>query len=73
MSAASELRDLSDDELADQIDELEGELFSLRFQDATGQLEDTSRLKEVRRDIARCKTIRRERELAATGHEESTE
>ncbi|MGI6307283.1 MAG: 50S ribosomal protein L29 [Dethiobacteria bacterium] len=62
---ASEIRELSDNELQEKAQELKGELFNLRFQMATGQLENTTRLKEVRRSIARVKTIMRERELAA--------
>ena len=59
----SEIRRLSDDELEQKASELKDELFNLRFQKATGQLENPLRLREVRRDIARCKTILREREL----------
>ena len=62
---ASEIRELSDNELQEKAQELKGELFNLRFQMATGQLENTTRLKEVRRSIARVKTIMRERELTA--------
>ena len=62
---ASEIRELSDNELQEKAQELKEELFNLRFQMATGQLENTTRLKEVRRSIARVKTIMRERELAA--------
>ena len=62
---ASEIRELSDNELQEKAQELKGELFNLRFQMATGQLDNTNRLKEVRRSIARVKTIMRERELAA--------
>ncbi|MGI5876270.1 MAG: 50S ribosomal protein L29 [Dethiobacteria bacterium] len=61
----SEIRELSSQELQDKIRELKEELFNLRFQMATGQLENTMRLKEVRRSIARAKTVIRERELAA--------
>lgn len=64
---ASELRELSDRELQEKIRELKDELFNLRFQMATGQLENTMRLREVRKSIARVKTILRERELAAAG------
>ena len=62
---ASEIRELSDQELQEKSLELKGELFNLRFQMATGQLENTTRLKEVRRSIARVLTIMRERELAS--------
>jgi large subunit ribosomal protein L29 len=64
---ASEVRELSDKELQEKIRELKDELFNLRFQMATGQLENTMRLKEVRKSIARIKTVMRERELAAAG------
>jgi large subunit ribosomal protein L29 len=62
----SEIRELSDKELQEKIRELKDELFNLRFQMATGQLENTMRLKEVRKSIARVKTVIRERELAAS-------
>ncbi|MGB7432126.1 MAG: 50S ribosomal protein L29 [Ahrensia sp.] len=54
---ASEVRAMSADEMADKLAELKKEQFNLRFQQATGQLEKTSRVREVRRDIARIKTI----------------
>lgn len=63
---ASDIRELTDQELQEKARELKGELFNLRFQMVTGQLENKARLKEVRRSIARVKTIMRERELAAT-------
>jgi large subunit ribosomal protein L29 len=59
-----ELRDLSDDESRTKLKELQEELFNLRFQLATGQIENVSRIRTVRRDIARLKTIQRERQLA---------
>ena len=62
---AGELRDLSDDELRTKGKELQEELFNLRFQLATGQIENVGRIRTVRRDIARVKTIQRERELAS--------
>jgi large subunit ribosomal protein L29 len=65
MSAASELRELHDEELETKLDEAKQELFNFRFQLVTGQLDNPSRLKEVRRDIARIKTLLREREIAA--------
>ena len=61
---ASELRDLDDEALTEQLEELQQELFNLRFLDATGQLDNPRRLTEVRRDIARAKPVLRERELA---------
>jgi large subunit ribosomal protein L29 len=60
-----EIRELTDQELQEKARELKGELFNLRFQMITGQLENKARLKIVRRSIARVKTIMRERELAA--------
>ena len=60
---ASELRDLGDEELIQRVRESKEELFNLRFQMATGQLENNRRLRVVRRDIARIYTIMREREL----------
>ncbi len=60
---ARELRNLSDEELKAKLRESKEELFNLRFQSATGQLDNTSRIREVKRDIARIFTILREREL----------
>ncbi len=54
---ASELRDLSVDELSTKSAELRGELFNVRVKKSTGQLEDTARLKTLRREIARVETI----------------
>ncbi|WP_276924485.1 50S ribosomal protein L29 [Faecalibaculum rodentium] len=54
---ANEIREMSNEELVKQIDVLKDELFNLRFQQATGQLENTARLKQVKKDIARIKTI----------------
>jgi large subunit ribosomal protein L29 len=58
-----EIRDLSANELQVRLDELKTELFNLRFQLATGQLDNPMQIKRVRKDIARVKTIIREREL----------
>lgn len=58
-----DIRNLSGDELNKKVSELKNELFSLRFQLATGQLDNPSTIKSVKRDIARVKTIQREREL----------
>jgi large subunit ribosomal protein L29 len=58
-----ELRELHDDELATRLREGKEELFNLRFQMATGQLDNNRRLRTVRHDIARIYTIMREREL----------
>ncbi len=60
---AKELRDLSVDELDVKLDELKEELFNLRFQLATGQLDNPMRISAVRKSIARVKTVMREREL----------
>ncbi|MDT0267760.1 50S ribosomal protein L29 [Streptomyces sp. DSM 44915] len=59
----SELRELNNQELVEKLRESKEELFRLRFQAATGQLENNSRLKAVRKDIARVYTLMREREL----------
>jgi large subunit ribosomal protein L29 len=61
---AAELRDLSGEELRGKLRELQEELFNLRFQLATGQIENVSRIRTVRRDIARLRTIQQQRELA---------
>ena len=61
---AEALRDLSMDELNKKVLDLKEELFNLRFQMATGQLENPMQLKQVRKDIARTKTVIREREIA---------
>ncbi|NND50673.1 MAG: 50S ribosomal protein L29 [Rhizobiales bacterium] len=55
----SEVRDLSADQLDDELIKLKREQFNLRFQTATGQLENTARVREVRRAIARIKTVQR--------------
>lgn len=60
---AKEIRELTTGEIEEQIQSLKEELFNLRFQLATGQLENTARLREVRKTIARMKTVIREREL----------
>lgn len=60
---AKEIRDLTAQELTQKLDNLKSELFNLRFQLATGQLENPMRIRQVRKDIARVKTIIREREL----------
>jgi len=58
-----EVRDFSDAELAQRVKTLKEELFNLRFQLATRQLDNPMRIREVKKDIARVKTIQREREL----------
>jgi large subunit ribosomal protein L29 len=62
---AKELRELNDTELEHRLGESKEELFNLRFQSATGQLDNVSRLPQVRREIARIETLLREREIAA--------
>jgi large subunit ribosomal protein L29 len=62
-TTAAEIRDLADDELVTRLGEAKEELFNLRFQVATGQLDNNRRLHHVRRDIARIYTVMREREL----------
>jgi large subunit ribosomal protein L29 len=63
---AVELRGLEDDELVTKLKESKEELFNLRFQSATGQLDNNKRLQTVRHDIARIYTVMRERELGLT-------
>ena len=64
---ADELRELTLEELDEQLAEAKAELFNLRFQLATNQLTNTSRLGEVRKDIARIRTVAREKALAEEG------
>jgi large subunit ribosomal protein L29 len=64
---AADLRDKTPDQLRDQLASLKKEAFNLRFQRATGQLENTSRMQSVRRDAARVKTILNEKAAAAAG------
>ena len=61
---AKNLRDLTQDELQNKILELKGELFNLRFQLATGQLDNPMRIRDVKKTLARTQTIVREREIA---------
>ena len=65
-TTTQELRGLANDELVSRLKELKMELFNLRFQNATSQLEGHGRLREVRKEIARLYTIMRERELGIT-------
>lgn len=60
---ANKIRELSTNELEQKLNELKGELFNLRFQMATGQLENPMRVRDVKRSIARVKTVLREKEL----------
>jgi large subunit ribosomal protein L29 len=64
---ASELRELTGEQLDDRLRELREELFNLRFQYATRQLTNTARIREVRRDIARVLTRQHETELVRSG------
>jgi large subunit ribosomal protein L29 len=65
MATAAELRELEDEELETRLGEAKQELFNMRFELATGQRDNTARVTDVRRDIARLKTLLREREIAA--------
>lgn len=65
MTSAADLRELADDELVERLDENRDELFNLRFQSVSGQLDNPRRVGEVKREIARILTVQREREIAA--------
>ncbi|MBO5142644.1 MAG: 50S ribosomal protein L29 [Clostridia bacterium] len=65
----NDLRKLSDKELNDKIIETKRELFDLRLKQSTGNLEKPSKIKELRKDVAKMKTILRERELNAGGND----
>jgi len=67
---ASDLREKTPDQLRDQLVQLKKEAFNLRFQQATGQLENTARMRAVRRDTARVKTILNQKATAAAGETE---
>jgi large subunit ribosomal protein L29 len=69
MSTATELREMPDDELRQKLDEGKEELFNLRFQIVTGQLDDPRRIKQIKREIARILTVMREREIAAASRD----
>lgn len=60
---AKEIRDLTDEELARKVNDMKAELFNLRFRLATGQLDNPMVIKSVKKDMARVKTIIREREI----------
>ena len=64
MTSLKDIRETNDAELLAQIDTLKEELFDLRFQQAIGQLENPARLREIRKTIARIKTVITERELS---------
>ncbi len=70
---AEELRELSDTELDERLEELKSELFNLRFELATGQLDNYKRLKGTRRDIARVMTVQRERLIRAAASTTTSE
>lgn len=61
---ASEIREMTEREIDQKIEDMQQELFNLRFQQASGQLKDYSRLTVVKREIARLKTIARQKQLA---------
>ncbi|MDX5369930.1 MAG: 50S ribosomal protein L29 [Alphaproteobacteria bacterium] len=65
MTAVSEFRDMTPDQLQDELVKLKKEQFNLRFQKATGQLENVARVQAVRRDIARVKTVLRQKSAQA--------
>ena len=67
---AKDLRDLPEDELKQRLQDTKEELFNLRFQNATGQLDNYKRLGELRKDVARLKTLLRQRELEDAAREE---
>jgi large subunit ribosomal protein L29 len=67
--AMAELRDLGDEDLLERLESSKEELFNLRFQLATGQLDNPMRIKNVRHDIARILTILRQRDIEAIGDE----
>jgi large subunit ribosomal protein L29 len=63
--AAAQVRELADPELETRLGEAKQELFNLRFQNVTGQLDNSARIGQVRREVARIETILRQREIAA--------
>ena len=71
--AAAELRELNDTELEHRLGEAKEELFNLRFQNATGQLDNIARIPQVRREVARIETLLREREILAAEQLEAQE
>jgi len=72
-SKTTELRELNDTELEHRLGEAKEELFNLRFQNATGQLDNVARIPQVRRDVARIETLLREREITAAEQLEAQE
>jgi large subunit ribosomal protein L29 len=73
MATAAELRDADESELETRLAEAKQELFNLRFQIVTGQLDNSARLRTVRRDIARILTVLREKEIEAAEAAEAGE
>jgi large subunit ribosomal protein L29 len=73
MSKMSELRDLADEELDGRLADTKAELFNLRFQHVTGQLDNYTRLAQVKRDVARMLTVLRQREIEAAEAAEAQE
>jgi large subunit ribosomal protein L29 len=71
MTKASELREMNDDELTTRLGETRQELFNLRFQHVTGQLDNYSRLRQLKRDIARIETLLRANEITAAEEAEA--
>ena len=71
--AAAELRELNDTELEHRLGEAKEELFNLRFQNATGQLDNIARIPQVRHEVARIETLLREREITAAEQLETQE
>jgi large subunit ribosomal protein L29 len=65
VAKVKDIRDLGDEELLERIESLKEELFNLRFQLATGQLDNPMRIKEARHEVARILTVLREREIEA--------
>lgn len=61
---AKKMRELTDEELVKKVSDYKEELFNLRFQMATGQLDNPMRIRDVKKNIARCKTLQRQREIA---------
>jgi large subunit ribosomal protein L29 len=72
MATGAELREMDEQELLDTLASAQQELFNLRFQHVTGQLDNYSRLNAVRKDIARLHTILREREIAEAEQQETS-
>jgi large subunit ribosomal protein L29 len=72
MPSSAELREMDEQELIDNLASAQQELFNLRFQHVTGQLDNYSRFRAVRKDIARLHTIMREREISEAEAQEST-